>query len=125
MTPDNGKHALIVEDEIVTGMGMQSVLSGLGFTSFAFASTSFQAADQARARRPDLVTVDVNLLHGTGVDAAHAVQEACGPTPTLFVTGDPDALAGDPAAVVVKKPFGRADIAKAWERLSGDIASAS
>lgn len=120
-----GKHALIIEDELLTGLDMQGLLSELGFGSFAFASTAFQALDQARRRRPDLVTVDVGLLDGTGVEAARAITQACGPVPTLFVTGDPAALDGEPGAVVVGKPFSAGDLTAAYHRLTNVEAPAA
>ena len=62
-------HVLIIEDEILVGMGMQSMLADIGFDSFAFASTANQALQQARMRRPDLVTADIGLLDGDGLAA--------------------------------------------------------
>jgi len=111
-----GLHALIIEDEIIAGVGMQLVLSDLGFDSFAFAGTANQAVEQALIRRPDLVTVDVRLLDGDGVAAAEQISRTIGPSPTVFVTGDPKALANRPGAVVVEKPYGPADMARAYER---------
>ncbi len=109
-------HALIIEDEIIAGVGMQLVLADLGFDSFAFAGTASQALEQALIRKPDLVTVDVRLLDGDGVEAAERINGAIGPAPTVYVTGDPKALAGRPGAVVVEKPYGPADMARAYAR---------
>ncbi len=111
-----GLHALIIEDEIIAGVGMQLVLSDLGFDSFAFAGTANQALEQALLRKPDLVTVDVRLLAGDGIEAAHRIFGAIGRAPTVYVTGDPKALAHRPDAVVVEKPYGPADMARAYER---------
>ncbi len=113
---NNGLHALIIEDEIIAGVGMQLVLSDLGFDSFAFAGTASQALEQAILRKPDLVTVDVRLLDGDGVSAAREIHRAVGPAPTIYVTGDARALAHHPHAVVVEKPYGPADMARAYER---------
>jgi len=112
----HGLHALIIEDEIIAGVGMQLVLTDLGFDSFAFAGTAHQALEQALIRRPDLVTVDVRLLDGDGVEAARQIQGAIGRAPTVYVTGDPKALAHRPDVVVVEKPYGPADMARAYER---------
>jgi CheY-like chemotaxis protein len=112
----HGLHALIIEDEIIAGVGMQLVLSELGFESFAFAGTANQALEQALIRTPDLVTVDVRLLDGDGVAAAREIRRVIGPSPTVFVTGDPRALADQADAVVVEKPYGPADMASAYKR---------
>lgn len=108
-----GGHALIIEDELILGMGMQSMLAPLGYTSFAFASTALQALEQAKLQRPDLVTVDVNLMHGTGMEAVRTITDACGPTSIIYVTGDPSALDGIDGAVIVRKPFSPGDMARA------------
>jgi CheY-like chemotaxis protein len=114
-------HALIIEDEIISGVGMQLVLTDLGFDSFAFAGTAHQALEQALLRRPDLITVDVRLLDGDGLDAARGIHDAIGPSPTVYVTGDPRALAHRPEAVVVEKPYGPADMVRAYQRARASI----
>lgn len=116
-------HALIIEDDMIIGVGMQFMLSDLGFASFAFAGTQTQAMEQALIRRPDLITVDVALLDGDGVAAARAIRRALGPVPTLYVTGDPKAVdrawrdEEDDEPVVVEKPFVPTDLAVALTRL--------
>ncbi len=112
-----GLHALIIEDEIIVGYEVQNALAELGFESFAFAGTATQALEQARLRRPDLLTVDLSLLDGDGVEAAGVIHRAIGPTPTIYVTGQPRNLARHPHAVVVEKPFQAQDLARAYERV--------
>jgi DNA-binding response OmpR family regulator len=115
-TPD-GLHALIIEDELLTGMGLQSMLSRMGYGTFAFASTQSQALEQARLQRPDLVTVDVSLLDGDGLEAARNIVDALGPVPVMFVTGDPAAVNGLDGATVLEKPVTPGILAAAVERL--------
>ncbi len=115
MDGDGGAHVLIVEDDLVSGLGVQHLLEPLGFTSFAFAGTSAQAEEQSRLRRPDLVTVDLGLLDGDGLAAWRAVRAACGPVPVVFVTGSPEAVTLD-GAVVLEKPVSAAALARAVER---------
>ena len=100
----NRPHALIIEDELVIALGLQAQLAELGYGSFAFASTDQQAVEQARLQCPDLVTVDIGLLDGNGIDAIDAVLQACGPLPVIYVTGDGQAARATPGAVVVEKP---------------------
>jgi CheY-like chemotaxis protein len=111
------RHALIIEDDMLTGLEMQSVLSGIGFDSFAFASTAFQALDQARLRRPDLVTADIGLLDGDGLEACRALEAECGPLPIIYVTGQAGAEP-EPRRAVVDKPFSAADIARAYAQVT-------
>jgi CheY-like chemotaxis protein len=112
---ESPRHALIIEDEILTGMEMQHLLSEIGFASFAFASTARQAVDQASLRRPDLVTADIGLLDGDGVSACQAVLARCGALPIIYVTGQAAQLRGSVGLTVVEKPFGRAEIARAYQ----------
>lgn len=96
-------HALIIEDELTSGLALQLQLADLGFRSFAFAGTEHQAVEQARLCSPDLVTVDVRLLDGSGLGAVEAILTACGPKPVIFVTGD-RALVDREDALIVDKP---------------------
>ena len=107
-------HVLIIEDEILVGMGMQSMLADIGFDSFAFASTANQALQQARMRRPDLVTADIGLLDGDGLAACRALRKEFGPLPVIFVTGQAGELDQEPGATVVAKPFTASDLAAAY-----------
>lgn len=101
---DDRPHALIIEDELVIALGLQAQLTELGYGSFAYAGAELQALEQARLQCPDLVTVDVGLLDGNGIDAVEAVLALCGPLPVIYITGDGAALRNHPEAVVVEKP---------------------
>jgi CheY-like chemotaxis protein len=113
----NGRHVLIVEDEMLVAMDMVHCFSHMGFDSFAFASAEGQALEQARLKRPDLVTIDVRLLDGDGRAAADALERELGDLAVIYVTGDPKALAEMAGAVVVEKPFGRLELEAACRRL--------
>ncbi len=121
---DPHRHALIIEDEMIVGMGMQSVLGEIGFSSFAFASTADQALEQARLRRPDLVTADIGLLDGDGLTACRALQAEFGTLPVIYVTGQAEDLEQEPGLIVVPKPFTAADIAAAYASISAGVRAA-
>ena len=112
----SGFHALIVEDELIVALGLQSMLVELGFGSFAFASTARQALEQAQLQTPDLITVDVGLLDGDGFQAVDAIQAACGPVVAIYVTGDSAASSRRPEAVVLEKPVSTHTLAAALSR---------
>ncbi|OYX34156.1 MAG: hypothetical protein B7Y99_06060 [Caulobacterales bacterium 32-69-10] len=112
----SGHHALIVEDELLVALGLQSMLSELGFVSFAFAGTARQALEQARLQTPDLMTVDVGLLDGDGFEAVDAIEAACGPVVAIYVTGDSAASSRRPGAVVLEKPVAVHTLAAALSR---------
>jgi CheY-like chemotaxis protein len=111
-----GLHALIVEDELLVALGLQSMLGELGFDSFAFAGTARQALEQARLHIPDLMTVDVGLLDGDGFQAVDAINAACGPVAAIYVTGDGAASSRRPDAVVLEKPVAPHALASALSR---------
>ena len=101
-------HALIIEDEVFTAMLIEDRLRDLGFTSFAVASSEEEAVAAASGRCPDLITADVQLSPGCGIDA---VQRICDKKPilVLYITGTaPMARDRCPEAVIIQKPFGEA-----------------
>lgn len=104
-------HALIIEDELISGMAIQLQLAELGFRSFAFAGTELQAVEQAHLCCPDLITVDVGLLDGNGIDAVDTIVRACGPMPVVYITGDRRRVARE-GAVVIEKPVSLAALAR-------------
>lgn len=119
---DGGAHVLIVEDDLVSGLGVQHLLEDLGYSSFAFAGTGAQAGEQAGLRRPDLLTVDLGLLDGDGLEACRQVEAACGKVPVVFVTGSPERVELE-GAVVVEKPVTPSALAQAVDRARAALAS--
>ena len=79
-------HALIIEDEIMIAAAIEFVLRDCGFDSFDVAPSSDAAIAAARRRCPDLITADVKLAPGNGIDA---IREICRgpPIPVIFITG--------------------------------------
>ena len=103
-------HALIIEDEFLTAQLIEDRLRDLGFTSFDFAMDEDEAVAAARVRCPDLITSDVQLASGCGIDA---VQRICDEklVPVLYITGTAMMVRERcPWAVVIQKPFGAADL---------------
>lgn len=97
-------HALIIEDDAVIAMLIEEELRDLGYSSVDVASTEEEAV-RSFARRPDLVTSDGSLLHGSGVGAVGRIR-ALSPVRVIFITGDPED-AGDSFrdAPILAKPF--------------------
>jgi CheY-like chemotaxis protein len=99
-------HALIIEDECLTALSIEGHLRDLGFTSFTFATSEEEAITAAAHRCPNLITSDVQLSSGCGIDA---VQRICAEIyiPILFITGTALLVRERcPWAVVIDKPFG-------------------
>jgi len=103
-------HALVVEDEPLIAMEIEDILRDIGYTSVAFAVSVQEAIDAAAVLCPDLITSDVKLNPGNGMDA---IEEICrhSTIPVVFITGDPaDVRKRLPQHHVVRKPFEVADL---------------
>jgi DNA-binding response OmpR family regulator len=106
-------HALIIEDDELIAMAIEDVLGDCGFTSFHIAVSLDEAVAAARERCPRLITADLELKPGSGIDA---VQTICSetPIPVIFITGRADAVRSRmPRHRVLSKPFQASEVAAA------------
>jgi CheY-like chemotaxis protein len=110
-------HVLIIEDEMLIAMDLEHLLEGLGFDSFDIADSPTQAFAHAMAHRPDLITADVQIIDGTGIEATRAIVASLGPIPVIFVTGNLDMLRDLDAPAVVEKPINAGAFATVCQRL--------
>jgi CheY-like chemotaxis protein len=110
------RHALIIEDEMLIALEVESLLLDFGFASCDIVDNPADAVRCALARRPDLVTADVRILNGTGVEAMEAIVRKLGPIPHVYVTGNPDMIMGRTTAPIVDKPLSRRALALACEQ---------
>ena len=110
------KHALIIEDEMLIALEVESLLHDFGFESCDIVDNTEDAVRSALAHRPDLVTADLRIVGGTGVEAVSAITEQLGPVPHIYVTGNADMLTGQTLAPVVDKPLTRRAMADACRR---------
>ena len=113
------RRALIVDDEFLIALDLESSMRELGFNVCTVASNENDAIELAKSNRPDVVVMDV-YLGGTraGIEAARWLSEVCG-VPIVFVTAycDADTLERIhtvvPAAPVLSKPVYRQTLADA------------
>ena len=99
-------HALIVEDEVMIAAAIEYVLRECGFDSFDIASSSEEAVAAATRRCPDLITADVKLAAGDGIEAIRVIcQEQS--IPVIFITASDAAEVRQyvPDYPVLHKPF--------------------
>jgi CheY-like chemotaxis protein len=99
------RHALIIEDEILIAYEVQHVLEALGFDSFDLACSPTDALAYARAHRPSLITADLRIIGGTGLEAVEAITEQMGEIPVVYVTANAEMLRDRGATAVVEKPI--------------------
>lgn len=110
-------HALIIEDDNLIAIAIEAVLRECGFTSFHFAVSLDEAVAAARERCPRLITADVELKPGSGIDS---VQTICSdnPIPVIFITARADA-ARSRMPPVLSKPFRISDVESAVREVMG------
>lgn len=109
-------HALIIEDDPVIALIIEECLRHAGFKTFSFAEHEEEAIAAASERCPDLITADVLLASGCGIDA---VQGICNekPIPVLYITSSASVVQDRcPDAVVVGKPFRLSEVQEGVDR---------
>jgi CheY-like chemotaxis protein len=104
---------LVIEDDGLIAMLLAELLAGMGHDVCATATTETEAVSAATRYGPDLMIVDVGLGQGSGVSAVEEILRA-GPVAHVFVSGDAERVRErKPDAVVVRKPFREAELARA------------
>lgn len=110
------RRLLIVEDEAVVAMNIDSALAAAGFEILDIVDTEQDAIDAARRLNPDIVLMDITLREGNGISAAKRIQQQQN-TQIIFLSGnsDPRTLADAhaiKAAGFILKPFVTERLAK-------------
>lgn len=103
---DDTLRVLLVEDELIIALELESQLADLGQHVIGIAADFDQAVAIAKAESPDLIFVDVNLRDGrTGVRVA--LELASARTALVFLTGSPHHVPADYAGAlgVITKPW--------------------
>jgi CheY-like chemotaxis protein len=98
---------LIVEDEILIALELESLLQDAGHQVVGIGATSAEAMSLAAELRPDLALVDIHLADGpTGVDVARHLGSELGVT-VLFMTANAKRIPEDRAGAkgVISKPY--------------------
>ena len=102
---------LLVEDDAMIGAMLTEMLADLGHEIGVVQATEDEAVAAAARHKPDLMIVDLQLTRGSGVAAVARITRA-GPIPHIFMTGR-GPLAARPGAVMLTKPFRKADLVRA------------
>ena len=106
---------LIIEDEPIIAMDLESMVMDLGHDVTRIARTHKEAMTAVRDRRPGLVLADIRLADGSsGLDAVNEILMTF-QVPVIFITAYPERLlTGDrpEPTFLITKPF-RTDTVKA------------
>jgi DNA-binding response OmpR family regulator len=111
---------LIVEDEALVGLVLETALRLAGHRVLGPAFTADEALRLVDAERPELALVDINLQGDRdGVASARALRDRHG-TACLFLTAQTgQAHAADDAAIgLIGKPYDPAAVVRAIEALA-------
>jgi response regulator of citrate/malate metabolism len=97
---------MIVEDEMLLAMELESEVEMAGHIVTGLAMSSTQARQQIGSSKPDFAFVDIHLMDGpTGIDVGREL--AASGIPYVFVSGNikkiPDDFAG--ALGAIEKPY--------------------
>lgn len=112
--------ALIIEDEPFIAMSIEEILRTCGFTSFDLAASVDDAISAAKLNCPDLITADVDLKPGSGIDAVNVICSG-GPIPVVFITGSSTEVRSRlPLHRIVEKPFSASTVLAAVKSVLGD-----
>lgn len=99
---------LIIEDEPVIAMDLESLVEEMGHRVTATARTHREAVNAAREHRPGLVLADIQLADGSsGIEAVNEMISAFA-VPVIFITAYPERLlTGErpEPAFLITKPF--------------------
>ena len=85
-------NVLIIEDEPIIAMDLESIVKGLGHQVAGNARTRAEAVEMADRLRPGLVLADIRLADGSsGLEAVHDILKSFA-VPVIFITAYPETL---------------------------------
>jgi CheY-like chemotaxis protein/DNA-directed RNA polymerase specialized sigma24 family protein len=99
---------LIIEDEPLIALDLESIVTELGHQVVATAQTHEEAVAQAHSKRPGLVLADINLGDGgSGIEAVSEILNSFD-IPVIFITAYPEKLLTSERpepTYLISKPF--------------------
>ena len=101
--------ALVIEDEAIIAMDIQSIVADMGHRVTGVARTRDGAVELGKEERPDLILADIQLAdNSSGIDAVNDLLEHFGDIPVIFITAFPERLlTGEKPepAFLISKPY--------------------
>ena len=108
LAADMATDILIIEDEPLIAMDLESLVEGLGHNVTGVARTRTEAVKLAATKRPGLILADIQLADGSsGLDAVNDLLKTF-EVPVIFITAYPERfLTGErpEPAFLIAKPF--------------------
>ena len=113
LAADIATDIMIIEDEPLIAMDLESLVEGLGHKVTGIARTRSEAVSLANEKRPGLILADIQLADGSsGLDAVNDLLGAF-QVPVIFITAYPERfLTGErpEPAFLIAKPFQPANV---------------
>lgn len=111
----SSKNILIVEDESIVAMEIDSYLSQFDYNIIGICANGDEAYEMAINLDIDLILMDIFLVNSNGIDSARKIKEKKSNMPIIFLTAYMDeetidrAVAVNPVAYLTK-PFNRQEL---------------
>ncbi|TDR93915.1 response regulator [Enterovirga rhinocerotis] len=113
LAADIATDIMIIEDEPLIAMDLESLVEGLGHRVTGVARTRTEAVELASSKRPGLILADIQLADGSsGLDAVNDLLQTF-EVPVIFITAYPERfLTGErpEPAFLIAKPFQPANV---------------
>ncbi|BCJ92096.1 hypothetical protein IZ6_28310 [Terrihabitans soli] len=113
---------LIVEDEFIVGLHLESILERLGHEVVGVVAEEAEALHLVATEQPDLIVTDIHLARGgDGLKVAREAQEKYGAR-TVVITGHRDGqtfLKAEEAGAraFLRKPFGLTEVENVFSHI--------
>ncbi len=108
---------LIIEDEAIIAMDLETIVAELGHKVTGVARTRDSAVELAATEVPDLVMADIHLAdESSGIDAVNDILRDHGDRPVIFITAYPERLlTGErpEPAFLISKPYSEEQVRSA------------
>lgn len=114
---------LIVEDEFIVGLHLESILERLGHEVVGVVAEESEALHLIATEQPDLIVTDIHLARGgDGLKVAREAQEKYGAR-TVVITGHRDGqtfLKAEEAGAraFLRKPFGLSEVENVFSHIA-------
>lgn len=100
---------MIIEDEAIIAMDLESIISDMGHRVTGVARTRDEAMALGAQDVPDLILADIQLAdNSSGIDAVNDLMSSLGERPVIFITAFPERLlTGEKhePAFLISKPY--------------------
>ena len=117
MRSNAAARVLIIEDEPIIAMDIETIVRDLGHEVTGVAVTRDEDVALAMEDRPGLVLADIQLADGSsGIDAVNELLGSLGDIPVIFITAFPERLlTGDrpEPAFLISKPYSEEQVRSA------------